>query len=566
VRVKYRPSAARQGPSSITPAAAAISRQAHSTTSCQRSENSRSGRKWRCIHAGVAATAQISAATPARVESPSAAIPRMRDATLAGASWAAMPGGGASGRRSVRSTGVASFSPAGAVRRPRPWMPPRAAAVQRGGEPRSGRAVFTGMRQPHPRRAGAAHALAAATALAMLTTPVAAQSPSAPGAADPVATGRYLAILGGCSDCHTAQAGAYAGGRVLTSGIGSVASANITPDPDTGIGTWSADDFYRAMHEGRSRKAGHLYPAFPYPHFTKITRADSDALYAFLRSQPPVRNDPKRNQLPFPLSIRGFMAVWNGLFFHKGTFQPDPAQSAQLNTGAYIVQALAHCGACHSPKNSLQAEVASREFQGGTVEGWWAPNLTPEPRTGLGGWSQQDLVDFLKTGRNRRTAAGGPMAGVVAGSTSHMDDNDLGAISAYLLSRPASPPPAAPRVDDAAVARGQAVFAANCAGCHGAEGKGGTGRFAPALDSSALAQATDPATILRYLLDGARTPVTEAQPTPAQMPGFAAKLDDRALADVASYIRAAWSNRASSVSPREVAKLRAKSAGEHGPS
>jgi mono/diheme cytochrome c family protein len=378
-----------------------------------------------------------------------------------------------------------------------------------------------------------------------------------------VATGRYLAVLGGCSDCHTAEAGPYAGGRVLRSGIGSVGSANITPDPETGIGTWSADDFYRALHEGKSRKVGHLYPAFPYPHFTKITRTDSDALYAFLRTVPPVRNDPKRNQLPFPLGIRGFMAVWNGLYFKKATFQPDTSQSAQLNTGAYIVQALAHCSACHSPKNGLQAEVKSREFQGGTVEGWWAPNLTPEPRTGLGGWSQQDLVDYLKTGRNRRTAGGGPMAGVIAGSTSHMDDNDLAAIAAYLLSRPASPPPPAPRIDAAAVTRGQATYASRCAGCHGADGKGGAARFAPVLDGSALAQAPDPTTVLRYLLGGARTPVTEAQPTPAQMPAFAEKLDDSALADVASYIRAAWSNRASSVSPAEVARVRAKTAGEH---
>jgi mono/diheme cytochrome c family protein len=422
------------------------------------------------------------------------------------------------------------------------------------------------MRQPHQRRAGPACALGAASAAAALAlaAPAAAQPATPP--TDPVATGRYLAILGGCSDCHTGDAGAYAGGRPFKSGMGTVVSANITPDQDTGIGAWSADDFYRALHEGKSRKVGHLYPAFPYPHFTKIARADSDALFAFLRTQAPVKNDPKRNQLSFPLNIRGFMAIWNGLYFKKGTFQPDPAQGAQWNQGAYIVQALAHCGACHSPKNSLQAEVASREFQGGLVEGWWAPDLTAEPRTGLGNWSQPELVEFLKTGRNRRTAGGGLMAGVIMGSTSHMDDSDLNAIAAYLKSRPASPAPPAPKVDAQAVSRGQAVFAARCARCHGADGKGGFEGPAPPLDGSALAQAPDASTILRYMLDGASTPVTAAHPTADRMPAFGKTLDDRALADVASYIRAAWSNRASSVTPREVAKLRARSTGEHGSS
>jgi mono/diheme cytochrome c family protein len=379
--------------------------------------------------------------------------------------------------------------------------------------------------------------------------------PVATGDADLVARGRYLAILGGCSDCHTAEAGPYAGGRTLTSGIGSVGSANITPDPETGIGAWSAEDFYRALHTGKSVKVGHLYPGFPYPHFTKITRADADALYAFLRTQAPIHNDPQRNQLPFPLSVRGFMAVWNGLFLHEGTYQPDAARDEAWNRGAYVVEALAHCGACHSPKNALQAEVAARAFQGGDVEGWFAPNLTPEPRIGLGRWSKQDLVDFLKTGRNRLTMAGGPMAGVVAGSTSHMDDADLQAIAGYILSLPASPPPAAGRIDAAAVQRGGAIFTARCAACHGAEGGGGRG---PALDGDALVQAPNASTIVRYILSGAKAPATEAHPTPALMPAFGDKLSDQELADVTSYVRAGWSNRAGSVSAGDVARLRAK--------
>jgi len=393
--------------------------------------------------------------------------------------------------------------------------------------------------------------------------------PAPPAAeSDLVAQGRYLATLGGCGDCHTAKAGAYAGGRPFESPMGAVVSANITPDPETGIGAWNADDFYRALHEGKSRKVGHLYPAFPYPHFTQITRSDADALFAFLRSQPPVTNDPKRDQLSFPLNIRATMAFWNGLFFHKGTFQPDARRDAQWNRGAYVVEALAHCSACHSPKNALQAEVRSKVFQGGDVEGWFAPNLTPEPRTGLGRWSQQDIVDFLKTGRNSRTVAGGPMAGVVMGSTSHMRDEDLQAIAAYLTTLPASPPaPQAPHIDAAAVQRGGAVFTANCSRCHGDQGGGGRG---PALDGDAIVQAEQPSTILHYIVSGTKAPATAnqsgGQSGGAQMPAFGQRLDDGQIADVASYIRGAWTNRAASVTSGAVAKLRAKAQAQAGPS
>jgi mono/diheme cytochrome c family protein len=382
-----------------------------------------------------------------------------------------------------------------------------------------------------------------------------AQPAGAGSDSDAVGRGRYLAILGGCADCHTAKAGAYAGGLPLSSPQGTLVTANITPDPETGIGGWTADDFYRALHDGKSRKVGHLYPAFPYPHFTKITREDSDALYAFLKTQAPIRNDPNRNQLRFPYKIRGIMAFWNLLFLHKGPYQPDPAHDAEWNRGAYIVEALAHCGACHSPKNSLQAEVADRAFQGGEVEDWFAPNLTPDPRTGLGRWSKQDIVDYLKTGRNRMTGAGGPMVGVVVGSTSKINDADLKAIATYLQSRPAAAPPE-PVIDASAVERGGKVFASRCARCHG--GGGGGMWFAPPLKGDALVQAAEPLTIVRYILSGTKTPATATYPTAVQMPAFGERLDDRQVADVASYIRGAWGNRASSVTADEVAKLRAK--------
>jgi mono/diheme cytochrome c family protein len=381
--------------------------------------------------------------------------------------------------------------------------------------------------------------------------------PAPPPAPDTeaVARGRYLAVLGGCSDCHTAKDGAYAGGLPLSSSQGTLVTANITPDPETGIGSWTADDFYRAMHDGKSRKVGHLYPAFPYPHFTKVTREDSDALYAFLKTQAPVKNDPQRNQLRFPYKMRWVMAFWNGLYLHKGPMQPDPGHDAEWNRGAYIVEALAHCGACHSPKNSLQAEVADRAFQGGEVEDWFAPNLTPDPRTGLGRWSKQDIVDYLKTGRNRMTGAGGPMVGVILGSTSKIETADLNAIATYLKSQPPAAPPT-PQIDSAAVERGGKVYASHCARCH-ASGGGGTW-FAPPLNGDALVQASEPTTILRYIISGTKTPATATYPTPAQMPPVGARLSDAEVADVASYIRGAWSNRASSVTPQQVAAVRAK--------
>ncbi|HEY1750947.1 MAG TPA: cytochrome c [Caulobacteraceae bacterium] len=383
-----------------------------------------------------------------------------------------------------------------------------------------------------------------------LSGPSPAQSPGD----DPVARGKYLALLGGCAECHSAEAGPFAGGRNFHSGLGTVGSANITPDPATGIGAWSQDDFYRALHTGVSRKVGHLYPAFPYPYFTNIARQDADDLFAYLRTAPPIRNEPKRDQLSFPLNIRAIMGVWNLLFFHEGSFRPDPDRTAEWNRGAYIVQALAHCGDCHTPKNSLQADDRDRALQGGAVEGWFAPSLTQEPRTGLGAWSRGDIALFLKTGQNRFTAAGGMMAGVVAGSTSKWDDADIGAVATYLKSLPATPPASVtPAPDAASQARGQAVFEASCARCHGANASPERG---PPLPGSALTQAPNPATVIRYVLAGSKTPVTAAHPKPEAMPAFGDKLSDGDIADVANYIRNAWGNQASAVRPADVAKAR----------
>ena len=376
---------------------------------------------------------------------------------------------------------------------------------------------------------------------------------------DPVARGQYLATLGECGGCHRSDKGPFGGGAVFHTKFGAVGAANISPDMATGIGTWSADDFYRALHKGRSRNGAHLYPAFPYPYFTHVTREDADALYAYLRTVKPVSNAPKRNMLAFPFSIRGTMVIWNALFFRPGTFQPDPAKSAEWNRGAYIVTSLAHCGACHSPKNWLEADSRSRPFQGGMIEGWFAPNLSGDPRTGLGQWSHDDLVQFLATGRNRTTAAGGLMANVVSGSVVHFQDADVQAVATYIKSLPPSKPPGPVKIDAVGMSRGQAVYAAQCASCHD-KGAAGEAPDLPPLQGSPHVQAANATTLIRYTLNGTRTAVTPAWPQAQSMPGYADKLDDQQTADVLTYVRNAWGNAAPAVKAGQVAKVRAKTA------
>ena len=406
-------------------------------------------------------------------------------------------------------------------------------------------------RAPHPLIGLATAALAAAT----LWSGVGVPGPRAQDS-DAVARGRYLTTLGECGGCHRSDKGPYGGGAVFHTKFGAVAAANISPDNATGIGTWSADDFYRALHKGRSKNGAHLYPAFPYPYFTNITRSDADDLYAYLRTVAPVSNSPKRNQLMFPFSIRGTMVIWNALFFREGPFLPDPARPAEWNRGAYIVQSLAHCGACHSPKNFLEADSRSRPFQGGMIEGWFAPNLAADPRTGLGDWSHEDLVQFLKTGRNRTTAAGGLMANVVQGSVVQFRDADVEAVATYIKSLPPSPPPPPVKVDPAAMSRGQVVYAANCASCHD---KGAPGDLPP-LAGSPHVQAANPTTLIRYTLNGTRTAKTPAHPDVLAMDGYAAKLDDQQTADILTYIRNAWGNSAPVVKAGQVSKVRAATA------
>ena len=390
--------------------------------------------------------------------------------------------------------------------------------------------------------------IAAALALAVIGTPARARE-----------DGQYLTILGDCAACHTKEGGKpYAGGRALYSPLGTFHTSNITPDRETGIGEWSADDFWQALHHGRSRTRGRLYPAMPYPYFTLYSRAESDAMFAYLQTLPAVSNVPPENEIRFPVNVRSLMAVWNQLYFRAGEYVADPAKSVQWNRGAYLVKGPGHCGACHTPKNALYADREDLALAGNLVEDWWAADLTGDDREGLGAWSASDIVEYLKTGRNEHVMAGGSMVGIIEASTSRMRDGDLAAIAAYLkdlrpvVSEQPIPDPAAPTMK-----AGLEQFREHCQDCHNYDGTGVPRRY-PILAGSPTVQASDPTTILRIILEGQEPPAISARPDDDPMPAFAEKMTDEEIADVTTYMRHSWGNRAPAASAQQVRELRAK--------
>ncbi len=372
-----------------------------------------------------------------------------------------------------------------------------------------------------------------------------------------VERGRYLAAAGDCQSCHTDRDGKpFAGGRPIETPFGIVYSANITPDRANGIGAWSSDEFYRALHEGLSANGAHLYPAFPYPWYTKVTREDADAIYAYLKTLDPVDNKPPPTALDWPLNYRFVMAGWDKLFFHAGTFKPDSSKSPEWNRGAYLVQSLGHCGACHTPMNVAGASERNSFLRGADLQNWYAPNLTGDLRSGLGNWSKDDIAAFLKTGRNGKTLAYGPMAEVIRYSTSQLSDADLSAIATYLKDIPAPPPQPPPQKPSQQLTRsGEAIYVDACSACHQMNGQGVPGMF-PALKGDAMAQSSDPSSMVHLILRGGRAVATDARPTPLAMPAFGWKLSDDEIAAVTSYVRSAWGNAAPAVSADAVHGMR----------
>ena len=368
--------------------------------------------------------------------------------------------------------------------------------------------------------------------------------------------GRYLAAAGDCAACHTADGGKpYAGGRPVPTPFGVIYSTNITPDKETGIGRWTEERFYQAMHEGISADGKHLYPAFPYPWYTKLSRDDVDAIKAFLDALPPVREENKQTALPWPFSVREVMAGWNTLYFHKGDFKPDPGQSAEWNRGAYLVEGLGHCSACHTPKNIAGGLKTGQKLEGGYGENWYATSLTNDVRDGLGDWTLDDIVQYLKTGANAKAAATGPMAEVIENSTQHLNDADLRAIAAYLRSVPGRNEAKSPETDKQRLARGEALYIDQCSGCHMEDGSGQPQVFPP-LKGNAVVQAREPGAMLHMIIDGARIAATKSNPTGLAMPAFGWKLTDQDIAELATYLRAAWGNKAAPVAVSDVKKTR----------
>jgi mono/diheme cytochrome c family protein len=365
--------------------------------------------------------------------------------------------------------------------------------------------------------------------------------------------GRYLADAADCMPCHTIPGGTpWAGGRPIETPFGTLVSANITPDRDTGIGAWTDDEFVDALQKGIGRGGEHLYPAMPYTYYTKMTRADALAIRAYLNTLDPVRNKVLANQLPFPFDVRAGMLAWNALNFKEGEFKPDPNKSAEWNRGAYVVDALGHCGGCHTNKNPMGGDETSKALQGNALQNWFAPNLTNDQRTGMGRWNPDDIVEFLATGHNAYAAASGPMAEVVQYSTSRMTKEDLHAIAVYLKDLPGQGNNPAPVAN---VAAGRDLYADNCSACHFGNGEGMKQMF-PSLPKAPSVVQDDPTTLIRVVLEGVRSVGTEGAPTAPGMPAFGWKLNDAQVAAVLTYVRNAWGNAAPAVGDADVAKLR----------
>ena len=375
-----------------------------------------------------------------------------------------------------------------------------------------------------------------------------------------VERGRALATAGDCVACHTVPGRQpFSGGRALETPFGNINSANLTPDPELGIGAWTADDFYRAMHEGKRPGGTHLYPAFPYPYYTRVTRPDSDAIFAFLRSLPSTPNRVDRDTLPFPFDIRASMIAWNAINFTPGEYQPDPKRSEQFNRGGYLVEGLGHCGACHTPMNVLGGSKDGKHLQGNQIQAWIAPNITNDLRTGLGSWSPDEIVEYLRAGRNAKSAASGPMAEVVMFSTALMPEADLRAMAVYLKERGAAGPSASTAIpaSDGRMTQGQAIYSDTCKACHTAAGEG-IDRMFPALANSQVVQQTDPTTLIRVVITGTRAAATLSAPTGPAMPALGWRLSDEQVASVLTYVRNAWGNTAPAVGVGDVAKVRSR--------
>ncbi|KIF81645.1 alcohol dehydrogenase [Noviherbaspirillum autotrophicum] len=379
-----------------------------------------------------------------------------------------------------------------------------------------------------------------------------------------IARGAYLARAGNCMACHTTRGGQeYAGGRAISTPFGNIYSSNITPDKKTGIGTWTSNDFWRAIHNGKSKDGSFLYPAFPYTSYTKVTRADSDAIFAYLRTLTPVAQENRQHELQFPFSQRILLAFWRMLYFSPGAYQEQGNQSPEWNRGAYLVQGLGHCSACHTSRNFLGGSADTAALTGGMIPtlNWYASSLALDAGAARRDWQTKDLADLLKTGVSSKGAVFGPMAEVISGSLQHLSASDINAMAIYLKSIPhvdtiaQSELGEVSKQEEAVLKQGAKLYEKYCAECHKSDGKGAPPGYPPLVGTRSLA-ARSPINPIRIVLNGGYPPTTKGNPRPYGMPPFAVELNDSEVAAVVSYIRTSWGNKGNMVSPIDVGRFR----------
>ncbi|WP_321793784.1 cytochrome c [Burkholderia pyrrocinia] len=392
--------------------------------------------------------------------------------------------------------------------------------------------------------------------------------------AEQIRHGEYVARLGDCVACHSTPSGApFAGGLEMATPMGAIFATNITPDKETGIGSYTLADFDRALRHGVARGGHRLYPAMPYPSYSKLSDGDVRALYAyFLHGVQPVREENKRSDIPWPLNMRWPLALWNGVFTEPGAYHAKVSADEQWNRGAYLVQGLGHCGSCHTPRGIGMNEKALDErsalyLAGAELDGWYAPSLQGDVNTGLGRWNEDDVFRFLRTGRNVHSVVFGSMAEVFNNSTQYMTDDDLRAVAHYLKSLPGDPArDGAPwkydaasnsqlAVDQRLKVPGAQTYMAKCSACHGVDGRG-QGEWIPALAGAASSMASTNVSSVNVALNGSGRVVAGGVPDAYRMPPFRNQLSDQEIADVLTFVRTSWGNRGGAVNAEEVKHLR----------
>lgn len=386
--------------------------------------------------------------------------------------------------------------------------------------------------------------------------------------------GEYVARLSDCVACHsTPSSKPFAGGLEMATPMGSIFATNITPDKETGIGSYSLADFDRALRHGVAPDGRRLYPAMPYPSYAKLSDDDVQALYAyFMHGVHPVEQENKPSDIPWPLNMRWPLALWNGFFTESGAYQAKDSEGMLWNRGAYIVQGAGHCGSCHTARGFAMNEKALDEssphyLAGALLDGWYAPSLRSDPNTGIGRWTEDDVVQFLKTGRNQHAVVFGSMAEAFNNSTQFMTDDDLKAVAHYLKSLPGDPERdgepwrydagsnAALALDQRLKVPGAQTFMAKCSSCHGVDGRG-QGQWIPPLAGSSSSMAKENASSINVTLNGSARVVANGVPDAYRMPPFRGQLSDQEMANVLSFIRTSWGNRGGAVKPEEVKHLR----------